>query len=83
VGVSSVRDLFGTIMNEGAMKGILITTSNFGSDSYKFAMDKPITLLNGNNLLHLLEKNGYQAKINIKKAKELLKKNSEIVEVIE
>jgi restriction system protein len=27
VGVSSVRDLYGTVMNEGATKGILVTTS--------------------------------------------------------
>ncbi len=34
VGVSAVRDLYGTIMNEGANKGILVTTSDYGSDSY-------------------------------------------------
>ena len=28
VGVSAVRDLYGTVMNEGATKGILVTTSN-------------------------------------------------------
>jgi restriction system protein len=27
VGVSAVRDLFGTLQNEGASKGILVTTS--------------------------------------------------------
>jgi restriction system protein len=30
VGVSSVRDLFGTVHNEGASKGILVTTSGYG-----------------------------------------------------
>jgi len=32
VGVSAVRDLFGTVMNEGATKGILVTTADYGSD---------------------------------------------------
>lgn len=69
VGVSSVRDLWGTVMNEGAMKGLLVTTSDFGADSYDFAKDKPITLINGANLLYLLEKHGIHAKIDIKEAR--------------
>ncbi|RNC91821.1 MAG: restriction endonuclease [Allomuricauda sp.] len=73
VGVSAVRDLYGTVMNEGATKGILVTTSDYGSDSFKFAKDKPITLLNGGNLLYLLEKHGYNARINIKEAKDELR----------
>ena len=73
MGISAVRDLYGTIMNEGAIKGILITTSNYGSDAYNFAKDKPITLLNGANLLHLLEKHGQKAYINLKEAKTILK----------
>jgi len=73
VGVSAVRDLYGTVMNEGATKGILVTTSDYGSDSFKFAKDKPLTLINGGNLLYLLEKHGYKARINIKEAKEDLK----------
>eukprot|EP01037_Dinobryon_pediforme_P017136 gene17136-17327_t len=32
VGVAAVRDLFGTVHNEGANKGILVTTSNYGPD---------------------------------------------------
>ncbi len=73
VGVSAVRDLYGTVLNEGATKGILVTTSDYGSDSYKFAKDKPLTLLNGSNLLHLLEKHNYKARINIREAREGLK----------
>ncbi len=76
VGVSSVRDLYGTVMNEGATKGILVTTSDYGSDSFKFAKDKPITLINGGNLLYLVEKYGYNARINLKEAKEQLKQQS-------
>lgn len=72
VGVSAVRDLYGTVLNEGAMKGILVTTTDYGPDAYKFAQDKPLTLLNGGNLLHLLEKHGHKAKIDIKEAKKIL-----------
>jgi len=55
VWVSAVRDLYGTVMNEWAMKWILVTTSNFWSDSYSFVKDKPISLITWANLLHLLE----------------------------
>ena len=69
VGVSAVRDLFGTTVNEGATKGILVTTANFGPDAYEFAKGKPLTLLNGSNLLHLLEKHGHNARIDLQEAK--------------
>jgi restriction system protein len=73
VGVSAVRDLYGTVMNEGATKGILVSTADFGPDAYNFTKDKPLTLLNGNNLLHLLHKHGHKAKIDLKEAKLLMK----------
>lgn len=63
VSVAAVRDLYGTVMNEGATKGILVTTSDYGPDAYRFAKDKPLTLMNGSNLLHLLEKHGHRAHI--------------------
>ena len=72
VGVSAVRDLYGTVMNEGATKGILVTTATYGSDAYEFAKGKPLTLLSGSNLLHLLEKHGHKAKIDIQEAKKIL-----------
>ena len=56
VGVAAVRELYGTVLNEGAMKGILVTTADYGPDAYDFAADKPLVLLNGGNLLSLLEK---------------------------
>jgi restriction system protein len=71
VGVSAVRDLYGTVLNEGATKGILVTTADYGTDSYDFAKNKPITLLNGSNLLFLLEKHGHKARIDIMEAKKL------------
>ena len=72
VGVSAVRDLYGTVINEGANTGILITTSDYGHDSYEFAKDKPLKLLNGGHLLALLHKNGRTAHINIEEAKKIM-----------
>jgi len=72
VGVAAVRDLYGTVVNEGATKGILVSTADYGPDSYQFAKDKPLTLLNGSNLLYLLEKHGHHAKIDIREAKKIL-----------
>lgn len=69
VPVSAVRDLYGTTINEGANKGILITTSDYGADSYKFAQGKNLTLLNGGHILYLLNKHGKKAHINIEEAK--------------
>jgi restriction system protein len=64
VGVSAVRDLFGTLQNEGANKGILVTTSGYGQASFDFAKNKPIELIDGSNLLYLLaEHTGIEAKI--------------------
>lgn len=72
VGVSAVRDLYGTLMNEGAMKGILVTTSYFGNDAYDFANGKPIQLIDGGQLLGLLERHGHKARIDLKEAKMIL-----------
>ncbi|MFQ5852246.1 MAG: restriction endonuclease [Candidatus Binatia bacterium] len=63
VGVSAVRDLYGTMINEGASKGVLVTTSHYGPDTYDFANDKPIELIDGGGLLYLLEQQGVKARI--------------------
>jgi len=63
VGVSAVRDLYGTMMNEGASKGIIVTTSGYGPDAYEFAKDKPLELIDGGGLLYLLDQVGIKAKI--------------------
>jgi len=57
VHIESVRALYGIMQDEGAMKGILVTTSDFGSDAYAFAKNK----------------HGYKGKIDISEAKKLLK----------
>ena len=75
VGVSAVRDLYGTVMNEGATKGILVTTSSYGQDAYNFAKDKPLTLMDGSNLLHLLGKHGHNVRIDLAEAKRMAQKH--------
>ncbi len=69
VSVSAVRDLFGTIHNEGANKGILVTTADYGPDAYEFAKGKPITLISGSELLFLLAKHGHKARIDLREAR--------------
>lgn len=59
VPISAVRDLYGTMINEGATKGILVTTSYFGTDSQNFVKDKPLTLIDGQNLIYMMKKYGY------------------------
>ena len=63
VGVSAVRDLYGTMLNEGASKGIIVATSSYGPDTYEFAKDKPLELIDGGGLLYLLDQVGIKAKI--------------------
>jgi restriction system protein len=71
VDVSAVRDLYGTVMNEGANRGILITTASYGPDAYEFAKDKPISLVDGSNLLLMLQKHGKNFKIDLEEARRL------------
>jgi restriction system protein len=47
VELSAVRDLYGTVVHEGANRGILMTTSRFGGDAYEFAKSHPISLIDG------------------------------------
>lgn len=76
VDVSAVRDLWGTVNHEGAMKGILVTTSQYGPDSYSFIQNKPLQLINGNELLGLLEQYGYKFRINLEEARQFLKETN-------
>ena len=71
VSVSAVRDLYGTVHNEGANKGILVTTADYGPDAYEFAKGKPLTLLSGSELLYLLAKHGHKARIDLREARAL------------
>lgn len=55
VDVSAVRDLYGSMHNEGATKGILVATSGYGPTAYEFASGKPLELIDGSSLLYLLQ----------------------------
>lgn len=71
VDVAAVRDLYGTVVNESANRGILITTSSYGPDSYTFAKDKPISLVDGPNLLVMLRRHGKKFRIDLEEARRL------------
>jgi HJR/Mrr/RecB family endonuclease len=64
VPVAVVRDLYGTVLHEGAAKGILVTTSTFSAASYDFVKDKPLELIDGASLLYLLSEHS-GLKVNI------------------
>jgi restriction system protein len=68
VPVAAVRELYGTMINEGAGRGILVTTSHFGGSAREFAKDKPLTLIDGSNLLHYLQNHGHRVRIDMTEA---------------
>lgn len=66
VPVAAVRELYGTMLNEGgAGKGILVTTSHFGASAREFVKGKPLTLVDGPQLLHLLMNSGHRVRIDL------------------
>jgi restriction system protein len=58
VSPDAVRDLWGTVDHFRAAKGILVTTSGFGPGSHEFAHDKRLTLIDGRQLVGLLNQAG-------------------------
>jgi restriction system protein len=71
VDVAAVRDLYGTVVNEGANRGILVTTSSYGPDAYDFAKDKPLSLVDGPNLIAMLQRHGRRYRIDLAEARRL------------
>lgn len=61
---SIVKALWGTMDDERASKGILVTTGYFGNETRRFAQDKPIQLINGQELVGMLDEIGFKAKVN-------------------
>ena len=55
VGEPVIRDLYGTLMHEGAVKAILITTGYFTADARTFSRGKPIELVDGDALEKLVD----------------------------
>jgi restriction system protein len=54
VGVNIVRELLGVMTAKHATSGILITSGVFTQEAKNFAADKPIDLVDGTQLLHLI-----------------------------
>jgi restriction system protein len=60
---TAVRDLYGTVQDKGANKGVLVTTASFGPGSYTFANGKPLELVPGPALVELLHQHGLRGRL--------------------
>lgn len=60
---TAVRDLYGTVQDAGANKGVLVTTSGFGHGSHTFANGKPLELVSGSELVDLLHRHGLRGRL--------------------
>lgn len=60
---TAVRDLYGTVQDRGANKGVLVTTATFGPGSYTFANGKPLELVPGSELVALLHQHGLRGRL--------------------
>ncbi|MEU7299855.1 restriction endonuclease [Streptomyces sp. NPDC007206] len=60
---TAVRDLYGTVQDAGANKGVLVTTSGFGPGSHTFANGKPLELISGTELVDLLHRHGLRGRL--------------------
>ncbi|MER7761151.1 restriction endonuclease [Streptomyces sp. NPDC097619] len=60
---TAVRDLYGTVQDAGANKGVLVTTSGFGPGSRAFAEGKPLELVSGPELVDLLHRHGLRGRL--------------------
>ncbi|MGW5341850.1 restriction endonuclease [Streptomyces sp. HUAS TT3] len=60
---TAVRDLYGTVQDKGANKGVLVTTASFGPGSYTFANGKPLELVPGTALVDLLHQHGLRGRL--------------------
>jgi restriction system protein len=55
VGVSVVREMFGLMHHHGAAAVKVVCTGVFSSDCYRFAVGKPLELVDGEALLELVK----------------------------
>ena len=56
VGQPTVRDLYGTMFHSGARAAHIVTTGKFSRQAEKWAAGKPIVLIDGNDLVALVNK---------------------------
>ena len=55
VGEPIIRDFYGAMQHEKADKGIIITTADFTPQAQEWAKGKPLSLINGSQLLKVLK----------------------------
>ncbi len=60
VGEPIVRDLYGTMIHAGATHAYLITTARFSLEAQRWAIGKPITLIDGTTLVELTKQQAKQ-----------------------
>jgi restriction system protein len=53
VGEKTVRDLFGTLLHERASRAFMVTTADISDAAVRWARGKPITLINGKQLVDI------------------------------
>lgn len=53
VGAETVRELYGTLIHERAAHAFLVTTADVSEAAREWAQDKPITLIDGETLVHI------------------------------
>ncbi len=76
VGVAVVRELYGVMSAEGAAGGFVVTSGAFTPDAVEFARGRNIQLLDGTQLIQLLEV-GKQAPASTRPAPALIKQDEQ------
>jgi restriction system protein len=80
VGVSVVREMFGVLTACNANKVIVICSGKFTQQAIDFASDKPVTLIDGNELLSLIQKVQTEPKVEAIKQNVCPRCGSELIE---
>ena len=80
VGVSVVREMFGVLTACNANKVIVICSGKFTQQAIDFASDKPVTLIDGNELLSLIQEVQTEPKVEAIKQNVCPRCGSELVE---
>jgi restriction system protein len=65
VGEATVRELFGTLLHEGADRAVLVTSADITPPAEAWARGKPIDLVDGPALLRMIERAQKQSRPNL------------------
>lgn len=76
IGVPLIRELYGVMTSERANDCIFVSSGNYTAEARLFAEDKPIWLIDGNELLEMVA--GVQVQPNIKKPSSSYKQSTTI-----